>query len=187
MFLYKKFRSGLIKMPKFFIVLFILIFTNACSDKPSRARFPGPPGRTTEFAQAQSTQEVLGGFDPTAKQELEEKAIRGIIKIKEGLKIPQKNYMIFISARSLSGEGPPLAVLRLGPRKIPFRFALTQANVMLQGTELDGFVEVTARVIQEGSEGQYDPLSRQPGDLFGSKRVKVGAKDVEIIIDTQIE
>jgi hypothetical protein len=169
-------------------LIFILSFiTIACSNKPGRERFPGPPGRTTDFQQAQKTKEVLGGFDPNGKRiEDDDQAIRGIIKIKKGLKIPSENYMIFISARSLGG-GPPLAVLRLGPRKIPFRFALTQANVMLQGTQLEGFVEVTARISQPKEDGTFDPLARQKGDLFGSKQVKVGAKNLEVELNESVK
>lgn len=164
-------------MLKFFI-LFLLL---SCSDRPAHERFPGPAGRTTDFSQAQKTKEVLGGFDPNGKRtESAENAIRGVIKLKSGLKIPGQNFMIFISARSLGGGGPPLAVLRLSPRKVPFRFALTQSNVMMQGTQLEGFVEVTARISQPKEDGSFDPLARQKGDLFGTKRVKVGSKDVEV-------
>jgi len=166
----------------------LIFFALLSCDRPSRARFPGPPGRTTDFAQAQKTKEVLGGFDPTAHQGEEENSIRGVIKLKAGLKIPSEHYMIFISARPLGGGGgPPLAVLRLSPRKLPFRFALTQANVMLQGTELSGFVEVTVRIVQPVEDGSYNPLARQKGDLFGTKQVKVGARNAEIEISDVIK
>ncbi len=100
--------------------LIALLLLVSCSDRPSRERFPGPPGRTTDFSQAQKTKEVMGGFDPNGKRtEDAENAIRGVIKLKNGLKIPGQNYMIFISARSLGG-GPPLAVLRLVHEKFPF-------------------------------------------------------------------
>lgn len=170
-------------MPKFFIFFLLLV---SCSDKPSRARFPGPIGRTTDTQQAQRTKEVLGGFDPTSKQIDEDKAIRGIVKIKNGLKIPGQNYMIFVSARSLGG-GPPLAAVRLSPRKIPFRFTLSQANAMMQGTELEGFVELTVRISQPQEDGTFNPLTRQKGDLFGTKQVRVGAKNVEIEITESVK
>ncbi len=168
-----------------FCISFIFVF--ACSDKPSRARFPGPIGRTADMQQAQKTKEVLGGFDPTAAQkDNSDKAIRGIVRIKKGLKIPSENYMIFISARSLGG-GPPLAAVRLGPRKIPFRFSLTQANTMMQGTVLEGYVDLTVRISQPKEDGSFDPLTRQKGDLSASKRVKVGVKDVELEINDVVK
>jgi hypothetical protein len=166
------------------LVLFLCFI--ACTQKPARARFPGPPGRTTEFQQAKTTQEVLGGFDPNAKRQEEDAAIRGIVKLKPNLSLPKKPYMIFISARSLGG-GPPLAASRMGPRKIPFRFVLSQANVMMQGTKLEGFVEVTVRLSQIKEDKSYDPFSRQPGDLFGSKQVKVGVKNLEILINEAVK
>jgi hypothetical protein len=128
----------------------------------------------------------MGGFDPTSKQFAEDKAIRGIVKIKKGLKIPNQNYMIFISARSLGG-GPPLAAVRLSPRKIPFRFTLSEANAMMQGTQLEGFVEVTARISQPQEDGSFNPLTRQKGDLFGTKQVRVGAKNLDIEINEAVK
>ncbi len=171
-------------MPKIFILIVLSI--SACSDRPSRERFPGPAGRTTDMQQAQKTKEVLAGFDPNAPKSDQEKAIRGVIRLKSGLKVPAQNYMIFISARSLGG-GPPLAAVRLSPRKLPFRFALTQANVMMQGSQLEGFVEVTVRISQPKEDGSFDPLTRQKGDLSGSKRVKVGAKNVDIEITETVQ
>ncbi|MEZ4814674.1 MAG: hypothetical protein R3A80_05645 [Bdellovibrionota bacterium] len=168
------------------ILILFLTSLESCSDKPSRERFPGPIGRTTDVQQAQKTKEVLGGFDPTANKLEEGKAIRGIIRLKKGLKIPAEHYMIFISARSLGG-GPPLAATRLSPRKIPFRFTLSQANVMMQGTTLEGFVEVTVRISQPKPDGSYDPLTRQKGDLFGSKRVQVGTNNLELEINESVE
>ena len=167
------------------ITLTLLAALANCDGRPRRARFPGPPGRTTEFQQAQTTKEVLGGFDPSVRRPEESEAIRGIVKIDPKLKLPPKDYMIFISARALTG-GPPLAAVRMGPRKIPFRFVLSQANVMMQGTKLEGFVEVTVRIIQAKEDKSFDPFSRQPGDLFGSKQVKVGAKNLEILIDGSV-
>lgn len=170
-------------MAKYLFSIFFLCV--ACSDRPSRARFPGPIGKTTDVNQAQKTKEVLGGFDPTAKQISEDNSIRGVVRLKKGLKIPSETYTIFISARSLGG-GPPLAVLKLSPRKIPFRFALTQANVMMQGSKLEGFVELTVRISQPQEDGSFNPLTRQKGDLFGTKQVKVGAKNIELEISDSI-
>ena len=166
---------------------FLLLFFLSCSQKPSRERFPGPTGRTTSLQQAQSTKEVLGGFDPQSRKQQEDDAIHGIVNIKAGLKLPAKKYMIFISARPIGGGGPPLAVLRLTPRKLPFRFRLSQENVMMQGTRLEGFVDLNVRVIQQKEDGSFDPLARQPGDLFGTLPVKVGAKNVQIVLSEVIK
>jgi hypothetical protein len=166
---------------------FWLFFILSCSQKPSRERFPGPTGRTTSLQQAQATKEVLGGFDPQSRKQQEDEAIHGIVNIKAGLKIPEKKHMIFISARPIGGGGPPLAVLRLTPRKLPFRFRLSQENVMMQGTRLEGFVDLNVRVIQQKEDGSFDPLARQPGDLYGTLPVKVGAKNVQIVLSEVIK
>ncbi len=165
----------------------ILFFALSCSQKPSRERFPGPTGRTTSVQQAQATKEVLGGFDPQSKNQQVDQAIHGIVSMKVGLKLPEKKYMIFISARPIGGGGPPLAVLRLTPRKIPFRFRLSQENVMMQGTRLEGFVDLNVRVVQQKEDGSFDPLARQPGDLFGTLSVKVGAKNAQVLLSEVIK
>jgi hypothetical protein len=172
---------------RFVFQLFFLFVMFGCSQKPSRERFPGPAGRTTNVQQAQATKEVLGGFDPQSRKQQEDDAIHGIVNVKAGLNLPQKKYMIFISARPIGGGGPPLAVLRLTPRKFPFRFRLSQENVMMQGTRLEGFVDLNVRVIQQKEDGSFDPLSRQPGDLLGTLPVKVGAKNVQLLISEVIK
>ena len=187
-----KFKIGLSRMQvksflKFIFSFFFLCVMLGCSQSPSRERFPGPAGRTTNVQQAQATKEVLGGFDPQSRKQQEDDAIHGIVNMKASLKLPTKKYMIFISARPIGGGGPPLAVLRLTPRKLPFRFRLSQENVMMQGTKLEGFVDLTVRIIQQKEDGSFDPLARQPGDLFGTLPVKVGAKNIQIVLSEVIK
>ena len=187
-----KFKIGLSHMQvksflKLIFSFFFLCMILACSQRPSRERFPGPAGRTTNVQQAQATKEVLGGFDPQSRKQQEDDAIHGIVNMKASLKLPIKKHMIFISARPIGGGGPPLAVLRLTPRKIPFRFRLSQENVMMQGTKLEGFVDLTVRIIQQKEDGSFDPLARQPGDLFGTLPVKVGAKNIQIVLSEVIK
>ncbi len=99
---------------------FLLLFFLSCSQKPSRERFPGPTGRTTSLQQAQSTKEVLGGFDPQSKKQQEDDAIHGIVNIKAGLKLPEKKHMIFISARPIGGGGPPSCCFAINTKKASF-------------------------------------------------------------------
>ena len=44
-------------------VLLALIILASCSDRPSREKFPGPQGQTTDVSRAQSAREVMGGTD----------------------------------------------------------------------------------------------------------------------------
>jgi len=167
------------------IAPFILVtFLFACSDRPGREPFPGPQGRTTSMQAAETSQEVLGGFDPDSKfakvQDSSQNALRGVATLKPGLVAP-KGALVFLSARPLSG-GPPLAVSRFRFVKSPFRFSLTEANKMLEDTVFEGMVQLSIRIDQDG-----DPLSRTPGDLFGQSTVKVGAQNLEILIDQAIK
>ena len=82
---------------KFILSFFFLCLILGCSQRPSRERFPGPAGRTTNVQQAQATKEVLGGFDPQSRKQQEDDAIHGIVNMKASLKLPAKKYMIFIN------------------------------------------------------------------------------------------
>lgn len=164
-----------------FVILGSLSFAlfHGCTGRPSREKFPGPQGRTTESGAGKSSPEVLGGFDPNAKfakVESDDNSLRGIAEVGPGLKVPA-HAMVFVSARPLSG-GPPLAVTRFAFSQSPFRFSLTSANKMLADTKFEGMVELSVRIDQDG-----DPLSRTPGDLFGQSTVRVGAQNLRVKID----
>ena len=152
-------------------------------------RFPGAPGRTTDLSRAQKTQEVMGGFDSFGQSigKKGSKEISGIVRLAKGLKVPSKDYMIFVSARPLQG-GPPVAVKRMKAEKFPFRFSLSEANEMMRGAgRFQGFLDVTIRIDQAEEGGGFDPLSRQSGDLFGKARLQVSNTQAEILIDQTVE
>ena len=165
-----------------FIIIFNLI---SCSDRPARAKFPGPSGQTTDQARAENSQVVMGGVDTLSGKIEESKSLRGIAKLKDGITPPTKEYIVFISARPLAG-GPPLAVRRMRVDKFPFRFELTESNAMMGGTEFAGLVELTVRLDQLEPGGGSDPLSRLPGDVFGKIKATVGQQNIELILDKKI-
>jgi len=74
--------------------------------------------------------------------------------------------------------GPPLAVDRLTWTKDELKFSMTDAQSMIAGTEVSGDVVVTARYDQDS-----DAISKQPGDVVGTARVKVPADNVNIVLD----
>lgn len=157
----------------------VLMAFAACSQQPSRERFPGPQGRTTDQGAAKASSEVLGGFDPNAsfaEVESDGNSLRGVAEVAAGRRTPDR-AQVFVSARPLDG-GPPLAVTRFPFTQSPFRFALTSANKMLADTKFEGMVELSIRIDQDG-----DPLSRTPGDLFGQTTVRVGAQNLRVKID----
>jgi len=76
----------------------------------------------------------------------------------------------------------PLAAVRIDHPKFPQPFEVTNADVMLQGSELKGVVAVIARLDKDGNAGPA-----QPGDIEGEyakNPTMVGAKNVEIVLNT---
>jgi cytochrome c-type biogenesis protein CcmH len=87
--------------------------------------------------------------------------------------------VVFLFARS-GGGGAPVAALRSTADKFPLEFELSDAMAMNPDNKLSKFKEVTltARVSKSG-----DPMGGS-GDMEGSlANVKVGAKDIKLIID----
>lgn len=78
--------------------------------------------------------------------------------------------------------GPPLAVDKLTWQKDSLKFSMTEAQSMIAGTELTGDVVVTARYDQDS-----DAISKQPGDVVGSVRVKVPADNVTLTLDDVLQ
>jgi cytochrome c-type biogenesis protein CcmH len=107
-------------------------------------------------------------------------SIRGKVDIAPAIKAkvnPQD--VIFLFARP-SASGAPVAALRATAGKFPIDFELTDAMAMTPDNRLSNFKEVTltVRVSKSGD------VKGAPGDLEGSlANVKVGAKDVSLVID----
>ena len=91
--------------------------------------------------------------------------------------------VVFVNVRraDASGQpsGPPLAVAKLTYQGGELPFELSEAQAMVGGTELTGDVVVSARYDHDG-----DAMSKQPGDVVGSLRVKIPAENVKISLDS---
>lgn len=88
--------------------------------------------------------------------------------------------VLFVIVRRPSGPPRPLAALRIEHPKFPQPFEITNADVMIQGSELKGMVAVIARLDKDGSAGPA-----QPGDIegeFSKNPTMAGAKDIEIVL-----
>ncbi len=170
---------------KFLIFPFILIiFVLGCTQRPSREKFPGPQGRTTDIQQAEATQAVLGGFDPTRNITADNAPAGGKTSVKGRVTVSPKaqgrvksGMYFFIAARSPDG-GPPLAVKRLQNVKFPFDFVLSEVDAMIPGRVIRGKVQITARLKKSS-----DPLAQDEGDLFGMIDAEAGQENLKIILE----
>lgn len=90
--------------------------------------------------------------------------------------------VLFVIVRRPGGMPRPLAVKRIESPKFPVTFEITNADVMVQGTELRGMVDVLARLDRDGQAGPA-----QPGDMEGKydkNPTLPGGRDIDITIDT---
>ncbi len=85
---------------------------------------------------------------------------------------------VFVLARPLGGQGPPLAVVRRTVAELPLAIVLTDEHAMVPGRVLSAHdtVEVVARVSLGGTP------TAQVGDLSGTQRVSTGG-NIQIVID----
>ena len=126
-------------------------------------------------------QEVKGaaGRKPAQTQGAGE-MISGTIEVAPALRSKAGGKpVLFLIARK-GGGGPPLAVVRVANPRFPLAFEISKRNVMIPGVPFEGMVSLAARLDADGSAG---PASA--GDLEGrtARPVRVGARDVRIVID----
>ncbi|MDN3557543.1 c-type cytochrome biogenesis protein CcmI [Halomonas maura] len=94
---------------------------------------------------------------------------------------------VFVVARDLAGELPPLAVARTTVGELPLTLTLDDGDAMAPMARLSQ-VERARLVVRVSESGQAGP---RPGDLFGRHdAVAVGATDgepVEVVVDGVVE
>jgi cytochrome c-type biogenesis protein CcmH len=91
--------------------------------------------------------------------------------------------VLFIIVRRPQGLPRPIAVKRVDAPSFPVTFEISNADVMVEGSELRGMVNVLARVDKDGQAGPP-----QTGDLegqFEKNPTLVGARDIQIVINKQ--
>lgn len=89
--------------------------------------------------------------------------------------------VLFVIVRRPSGPPRPIAAKRIDGPTFPVQFEITSADVMVQGSELKGMVDVIARLDRDGQAGQP-----QPGDMEGryaKNPTLPGGRDLLITID----
>lgn len=89
--------------------------------------------------------------------------------------------VLFIIVRRPQGPPRPIAVKRIDTPRFPVSFEISNADVMVEGSELRGMVNVVARLDRDGQAGPP-----QPGDLegeFEKNPTLVGARNIQIVIE----
>ena len=119
------------------------------------------------------------GCDPAAG----EPVIAGRVSIAPNLVDQLKpTDVLFVIVRRPQGPPRPIAAKRIDNPKFPVSFEMTNADVMAEGAELRGMVDVVARLDRDGQAGPA-----QPGDIEGryaKNPTLAGGRDVEIILNT---
>jgi len=110
--------------------------------------------------------------------------ISGMVDIAPALKAKLADGdAIFLFARGKSG-GAPVAAIRATAAKLPLEFELNDSMAMSSDATLSKAKEVTLTV-RVSKSGDVKP---QPGDLEGAMAgVKVGAKDIRLVIDKVVQ
>ncbi|HEU4683726.1 MAG TPA: hypothetical protein VFS39_04420 [Nitrospira sp.] len=90
--------------------------------------------------------------------------------------------VLFVIVRRPGGAPRPVAAKRVDHPTFPQSFEITNADVMVQGAELRGMVDVVARLDRDGQAGPA-----QPGDIEGryaKNPTLPGGRDINIVLDT---
>jgi cytochrome c-type biogenesis protein CcmH len=90
--------------------------------------------------------------------------------------------VLFVIVRRPGGAPRPVAAKRIENPTFPVPFEITNADVMVQGSELRGMVDVIARLDRDGQAGPA-----QAGDIEGryaKNPTLPGGRDFEIVLDT---
>ncbi len=110
--------------------------------------------------------------------------VKGVVKVAPELAAKVgPDDTVFIFARAEQGSRMPLAILRKQGRDLPIEFTLDDSMAMSPAAKLSG----QPRVVIGVRVSKTADASARPGDLQGlSKPVKVGAKGVNVTIDTEL-
>jgi len=111
-------------------------------------------------------------------------SIEGSVAVADALKPRLANgATLFVFARAVNGPRIPLAIVRVPAGQWPYRFKLDDSLAMSPQLKLSGHNEVMlgARISASGN------ATPQGGDLAGALGpVKVGARDVQLVIDSVV-
>ena len=122
--------------------------------------------------------ELARKADPT----IHNNDVFGTISIDPGLKVglnPSAGLFIFARPEGVDA-GPPLAVKRHSVFQFPFEFDIGQLNTMMEGSQFEGAMNLTARLDQDGNR------KSSPGDVEGKIQIRAGQKGVQLVLNNLI-
>ena len=122
--------------------------------------------------------ELARKADPT----IHNNDVFGTISIDPGLKVglnPSAGLFIFARPEGVDA-GPPLAVKRHSVFQFPFEFDIGQLNTMMEGSQFEGVMNLTARLDQDGNR------KSSPGDVEGKIQITAGQKGVQLVLNNLI-
>jgi cytoskeletal protein CcmA (bactofilin family) len=122
--------------------------------------------------------ELARKADPT----IHNNDVFGTISIDPGLKVglnPSAGLFIFARPEGVDA-GPPLAVKRHSVFQFPFEFDIGQLNTMMEGSQFEGAMNLTARLDQDGNR------KSSPGDVEGKIQINAGQKGVQLVLNNLI-
>jgi hypothetical protein len=122
--------------------------------------------------------ELARKADPT----IHNNDVFGTISIDPGLKVglnPSAGLFIFARPEGVDA-GPPLAVKRHSIFQFPFEFDIGQLNTMMEGSQFEGAMNLTARLDQDGNR------KSSPGDVEGKIQITAGQKGVQLVLNNLI-
>jgi len=130
----------------------------------------------------------LGLEPPDPERDIDlNKYLRGTLKpaAETKARIPIGSVIFFsVKSADASGQptGAPLAVKRMVVAGWPMFFDITEADAMVSGTQFQGDVVVSA-----WSDGDQDAISKQPGDVQGSVKATIPARELTLVLDSVVE
>jgi cytoskeletal protein CcmA (bactofilin family) len=122
--------------------------------------------------------ELARKADPT----IHDNDVFGTISLDPELKVglrPGAGLFIFARPEGVD-TGPPLAVKRHGVFQFPFEFDIGQLNTMMEGSQFEGTMNLTARLDQDGNR------KSSPGDVEGKVQITAGQKGVQLVLNNMI-
>ncbi|MGC8762178.1 MAG: c-type cytochrome biogenesis protein CcmI/CycH [Acidobacteriota bacterium] len=156
-----------------------LLFLSACSQNEAPWKGPAPEAPRQARAASPVSKEEAAAPEappppPPASTAPAGGAFQGEVVLPDSLKarfVPGST--LFVVARSLGGDGRPVAAQKILPSAFPVAFSLTQADSMM-GDPLPAEVDLLVRLDRDG-----DISTREEGDLSaGPVRARAGSPSV---------